>query len=55
MAKFKITVHQTLTEDTLEFATREEANAFAVRHKLAMQAVKGDREWIWHDVELVEA
>lgn len=55
MAQYKITVHQTLLEDTAEFATREEANAYAVKQKLALQAVKNDREWIWHDIELVEA
>jgi len=54
MAQYKITVHQTLFEDSLEFATREEANAYAVKEKLAIQAVKNDREWIWHDIEVVE-
>lgn len=55
MAQYKITVHQTLLEDVAEFATREEANDWAVRTKLAMQKVKDDHVWIWHDVELVEA
>jgi hypothetical protein len=54
MAKYKITVHQTLIEDVAEFATREEANNYAVKQKLAMQVIKGDKEWIWHDIELVE-
>lgn len=53
MAQWKITVHQTLLEDVAEFATREEANAYAVQQKLAMRAIKNDPEWIWHDIELV--
>lgn len=54
MAQYKILVHQTLIEDVAEFATREEANEWAVKYKLAMQTVKNDRQWIWHDIELVE-
>jgi hypothetical protein len=54
MAQYKIFVHQTLIEDVAEFATREEANNYAVKQKLAMQSIKNDREWIWHDIELVE-
>lgn len=54
MAQYKITVHQTLVEEVLEFATREEANKYAVAEKLTMQRIKNDKEWIWHDIELVE-
>jgi hypothetical protein len=55
MAKFKVTVHQTLIEEVVEFPTREEANKYIVKEKLFWQNYKKDTDYIWHDVELVEA